>query len=254
MILKQKSSIYVSPVADSDATAVPASTPVAKRLAAQGTQEVREHDAKNTSEPRQQEPLESEKPKLKTDLQSRELLKEETKPEQPPQQRATPLIKKSETEEKLETSPSASQLAPAVTAMSQSVQNCLARASTADLAGMSPGTGPEPVKGTPVPTQPAPTETMPPPKTPEPKAKVAPEPKAKVAPEPSTQVVPEPSKLGNKTQEKEASESEEEDEEEQKRKERLLIAKKEAHARYMRFSRSFSSISTNLLWVIWASN
>lgn len=115
--------------------------------------------------------------------------------------------------------------------MSQCVQDCLSRSSTADTLAAAKASPPSTTHANPADTKPAavkkPTKETP----------------AKALPDPPAPPTPEGDESSGSSDE---SEEDSEEREERERQDKVAKAKREAHARYMRFSRSLSSFSTNL--------
>ena len=227
------------PAPDSDATTVPASTPTAKRMAAAGTKAVRESEA---TEPAEEQPTRTP---LNRAVQSKTLLdaapepetKEAAEPERKRLRRQNAAqIKESSSTASVEPPTAKHTAAKAKVAppkqcpkheltkdepdraLAQSVAECLQRSSTQDIAqanSQEPGEKENNAAQPPPPPKEKETEKT--------------QPTKKVAPAPPGD--PE-----------DPSDSEADvDVEEERRKDELVRAKREAHARYMRFSRSLSS-------------
>ena len=208
---------------DSDATTVPAATPEAQRMVreslaqaqvAQASTKAKTPEAETPAEPRQQ---------LSRQVQSTELLQPAKKMKVKKSESSTTLDYRVDpkngskrTAVKAKAAPPQSVSGLAVPPdMTKTVQQCLARSNTAELEAKTTAH------------------------------------QAKAAPVPAEPVNQDP-------QEDQASqtedESEEEDPAELKRKEEEIRLKKEAHARYMRFSRSLTSTSSvSMVYQVWTN-
>ena len=211
---------------DSDATTVPATDEQLK----QRREEVRMVARPKVKQSKSAEELQVSCPRLDRHKQSKHLLGEETAVKQPPAAKPTAVKAKPAPKE----NPSHTEEAPTKDEhkgnqsdprVAKAVQECLTRASTADLSGKTPkrtpstGTSPSPS-----------TETVPTPKPQTTSANLSGS-KSKVG---STSTCP--------TNGSQSSDTEDEvDEEEMAKQEAKVRAKKQAHARYMRFSRSLTS-------------
>ena len=217
---------------DSDATTVPAATPEAKRMAAEGVAAFRE-DLKKKPDPDPQ-------PKAlvkKNRLTSAAMIKASESSEQLEDKTAKPLHPKTsptavkakaapKTEQKQET-PDTEEKQKA-----QAIAECLARSSTQDMLHASQTSSP------------AQNTNAPP--APEQKAKDKDQAKPKETETKLNKKETKPKEKEAKPTEKEASPKEkeaesDEDSSEEARKAEQVRLKKEAHARYMRFHRSLSS-------------
>ena len=200
---------------DSDASTIPASTSKARKLAVQGTLEVRAKDSQDT----QVTPLpklkkspseldgESSKPKLSKAVQSSAIL-------EPKLQSGPPTAAKARAAKPPVLEPPV-KVEPSTPQASLAVQECLRRPSTTDF-----------------PSTPTPT-----PKTTE----VEREKKKKNEEEPAEEA-PAPQDVQPTAASAPDDDESSSDSEEDRKKEQQAKAKREAHARYMRFSRSLTSI------------
>ena len=196
---------------DSDASTVPAKTEDAKRMAIEKTREAKARELQVTPPCRvKTQELEelSSKPKLTKEIQSKPVLEPEaSKVATAVKAKAAPPVVKEEAKGSLETS--------------QAVQDCLRRPSTTELSSPAPPSPPKRIEKKP--EKEKTKESKDTAKTKEKSAGSEPTPVASAPPGPPD------------------SDSESSDSEEDRKKEAQAKAKREAHARYMRFSRSLTS-------------